>query len=144
VTGRLDSTLGGPELDENQGLHSRRRSLYFRHNPEKRVEFLAIFDGPSASECYTRTHTIVPQQALALLNSTLALDGATALAESLSKESGDDTAFVDAAFETVLSRPPADAERDECVTFLKSGDPKRARATLVHALLNHHEFVTIR
>jgi hypothetical protein len=144
VTGRLDPSRGGPELDEGRGLDARRRSLYFRHNPEKRVEFLAIFDGPSASECYSRTHTIVPQQALALLNSGLALDGAAVLAGELAKGQPDDAAFASAAFETVLSRPPTPEERDACAAFLASGDPKRSRATLVHALLNHHEFVTIR
>ena len=144
VTGRLDPARGGPELDEGRGLDARRRSLYFRHNPEKRVEFLAIFDGPSASECYARTHTIVPQQALALLNSALALDGAAALAGALSKEAPDAGAFITAAVETVLSRPPTPEEREACSAFLAAGDPARARATLVHALLNHHEFVTIR
>jgi hypothetical protein len=140
VCGRLDPAAGGPELDEKQGLASRRRSLYFRHNPEKRMEFLAIFDGAGATECYARTHTIVPQQALAMLNSAITLDGADALAKSLSGE-GD---LVTAAFETVLSRPPSAAEREECATFLASGDTPRARGILIHALLNHHEFVTIR
>ena len=140
VSGRLDPAVGGPELDEKQGLASRRRSLYFRHNAEKRMEFLAIFDAAGATECYSRTHTIVPQQALAMLNSAIALDGADALAKTLSGE-GD---FVASAFETVLSRPPTDPEREECARFLAAGDAPRARAILVHALLNHHEFVTLR
>ena len=143
-TGRLDATGGGPELDERQGLASRRRSLYFRHNPEKRMEFLAIFDGAGATECYSRTHTIVPQQALAMLNSAIALDGADALAGKLSEGGVDAAGFVAAAFETVLSRPPGGPEREECERFLAAGDTPRRRATLVHALLNHHEFVTIR
>jgi hypothetical protein len=138
VAGRLDLQRGGPEIDESEGLVSRRRSLYFRHNPEKRVEFLAIFDGASATESYTRTPTIVPQQALALLNSALALDAAGALAETLSKL--DDPAFISAAFETVLSRPATREEQEACRTFLSTGK----RSALVHALLNHHEFVTIR
>jgi hypothetical protein len=144
VCGRLDPSGGGPELDHLQGLASRRRSLYFRHNPEKRMEFLAIFDGAGATECYSRTHTIVPQQALAMLNSSIALDGADALARSLSEKEATPAAFVAAAFETVLSRDPSDREREECATFLSAGDSPRGRADLVHVLLNHHEFVTIR
>jgi hypothetical protein len=144
VTGRLDSAVGGPEIDESQGLASRRRSLYFRHNPEKRMEFLAIFDGASATECYSRTHTIVPQQALALLNSTLALDGAAALAEALSRNAGDPAGFVKAAFETVLSRPPTPPEAEACAAFMGSPEGAHARKDLVHALFNHHEFVTLR
>jgi hypothetical protein len=108
------------------------------------MEFLAIFDGASATECYSRTHTIVPQQALALLNSTLALDGAAALADALWAAAGDEAAFVEAAFETVLSRPATSPEREACRAFLGSPDKARSRKDLVHALLNHHEFVTIR
>jgi hypothetical protein len=144
VTGRLDPARGGPEIDEGQGLTSRRRSLYFRHNPEKRMEFLAIFDGASATECYSRSHTIVPQQALALLNSTLAFDGAAALAETLSRAAGDPAAFVAAAFETVLSRPPTPPEAEACAAFLGSPEGAHARKNLIHALFNHHEFVTLR
>jgi mono/diheme cytochrome c family protein len=140
VTRRLDLARGGPEIDEGQGLVSRRRSLYFRHNPEKRMEFLAIFDAASATESYTRTPTIVPQQALALLNSALALDAAAELAEALSKTAADDAAFILASFETVLSRPATQSEQEACRAFLGSGK----RQNLVHALLNHHEFVTIR
>jgi mono/diheme cytochrome c family protein len=143
VSGRLDATRGGPELDDGQGLTSRRRSLYFRHTPEKRMEFIAIFDGAGATECYARTPTIVPQQALALLNSTLALDGADLLAKELS-QGVDAAGFVAAAFATVLSRSPTPREREECAQFISQGDSPRARANLVHVLLNHHEFVTIR
>jgi hypothetical protein len=142
--GRLDPAVGGPELDHLQGLASRRRSLYFRHNPEKRMEFLAIFDGAGATECYSRTHTIVPQQALAMLNSAIALDGADVLARTLSEKESEPAAFVAAAFETVLCRDPSGREREECSRFLSAGDPARARANLIHVLLNHHEFVTIR
>jgi hypothetical protein len=138
VAGRLDPAVGGPELDAGQGLVSRRRSLYFRHTPEKRMEFLAVFDGPSATECYARTPTIVPQQALALLNSALAFDSAAAIGRRLQ-----DPDVVAAAFETVLARPPSPPERDACVRFLAEGGPGR-RETLIHMLLNHHEFVTIR
>ena len=143
ISGRLDATQGGPELDEGQGLTSRRRSLYFRHTPERRMEFVALFDGAGATECYARTPTIVPQQALALLNSTLSLDGAEILAKKLSGE-GDGAAFVRAAFETVLGRPPTALEQEECAGFLSAGETSRARANLIHVLQNHHEFVTLR
>ncbi|HEV3028610.1 MAG TPA: PSD1 and planctomycete cytochrome C domain-containing protein [Planctomycetota bacterium] len=143
VSGRLDPTRGGPELDENQGLASPRRSLYFRHTPERRMEFIGIFDGAGATECYARTPTIVPQQALALLNSTLTLDGADLLAKKLSGD-GDFADFVMAAFESVLSRPPTPREREECARFMSGGDSPRARGNLIHVLLNHHEFVTVR
>jgi hypothetical protein len=168
VAGRLDLTTGGPDLDHNQGLTVPRRSVYFRCAPEKQMEFLKIFDGPSVNECYQRKESVAPQQALALFNSELALRHARLLARNLAAKAGAE-AFTTAAFEAVLSRPPTEAERAECVTFLKertrrytedgpaapaaadpdgrspSPDPAlRAREALVHVLLNHNDFVTVR
>jgi hypothetical protein len=167
VAGKLDRTMSGPDLNQLEGLAVPRRSLYFRHAAEKEMEFLQLFDAASVSECYERKHSIVPQQALALANSELARRHARLLARDLAAKAGPDPAsFVTAAFEQVLSRPPTSAELAECVTFLReraaqprtgpqpaggvdgrapSADPAlRARESLVHVLLNHHEFVTMR
>ena len=38
------------------------------------MEFLALFDAANVSECYRRSESVVPQQALALANSPLTLD----------------------------------------------------------------------
>ena len=35
------------------------------------MEFMDLFDGANVTECYERTVSIVPQQALAMANSTL-------------------------------------------------------------------------
>jgi hypothetical protein len=170
VAGNLDPTMGGPDLDNALGLSSRRRSLYFRHAAEKQMEFLTTFDAANVSECYRRSQSIVPQQALALANSSLALAQSRLLARALSKEAGPDQVFVQAAFEQVLGRPPTADEQVACRKFLAdqaalladrkkltafgAGAPApvpasadaalRAREGLIHVLLNHHEFVTIR
>jgi hypothetical protein len=169
VAGALDGTLGGPDLDHEQGLLVPRRSLYFRHAAEKEMEFLRLFDSAPVTECYQRQQSIVPQQALALANSELTLRHARLLARRLLREvGGDPAAFTTAAFESVLTRPPTARETAECVAFLKAqagrsaggeqhaapadaagrapaADPAlRARENLVHVLLNHHEFVTVR
>jgi mono/diheme cytochrome c family protein len=165
VAGRLDLTMGGPEFDFPLGLTVPRRSIYFRHAAEKQMEFLQVFDAPSVTECYLRKHSILPQQALALLNNEMTLKSARVLARKLTTQAAGDDAFVSAAFEQVLSRSPESDERDECLQFLQqqraaftkspgaddaegkspSKDPAvRARENLVHVLLNHHEFVTIR
>jgi len=169
VAGRLDLTRGGPDIPHQKGLTAPRRSLYFQHAAEKQMEFLELFDAASVSECYERKHSIIPQQALALANSELARRHARLLARDLAAQVGaDPAAFVTAAFEQVLSRPPTAAEMAECSAFLRdqarrhrqnrlkgsaadnvgqlpSPDPDlRARESLVHVLLNHHEFVTIR
>src|SRR5262249_32314291 len=146
-----------------------RRSIYFRHAAEKQMEFLAIFDGPSVTECYERKQAVVPQQALALVNSELVRKHSRLLAGALVQQTGmEPAAVVRAAFEQVLTRAPTGEELAECVAFLArqeqrfrdaklpaaptapggaapASDPAlRARENLVHALLNHHDFVTIR
>ncbi len=167
AAGELDLTMGGAELDHLQG-DVPRRSLYFRHAQEKQMEMLKIFDCAAVSECYERKESIVPQQALALMNSGFVLKNARALAQKLSAESGcqEPATFVNAAYETVLSRPATEDELRVCLAFLEaqaaqSGvlaattpaagaascelpatDPAlRARENLVQVLLNHNDFV---
>jgi hypothetical protein len=181
VADSLDRTRGGPDIDQNLGMTVPRRSLYFRHAAEKEMEFLALFNQASVTECYRRKETVAPQQALALANSDLAVKQARRLARELSKADASsgtaahatlDAAFVSAAFEGVLCRPPTKAELAECLKFLAAqaervatalptattraqrpssdlekpaGDPAlRAREDLVLVLLNHNDFVTIR
>ncbi len=176
AAGQLDATMGGPEIDESQGEKSLRRSVYFRHAHEKYMTFLKLFDAPSVTECYRRDESIVPQQALALANSSLSFQQSRLLAGTLSQRTGaeatdaSNAAFVIAAFEQILSRPPTEAERAACEKFLTdqalkfaaadkltpfaagpaaavkpSADPhQRARENLVHVLFNHNDFVTIR
>jgi len=148
VAGKLDATMGGADIPHTQGLTVPRRSLYFQHAQEKQMEFLKLFDGPAVTECYQRKQSVQPQHALALSNSELTRSHARFLAQSLPK---DELLFATAAFERVLSRSPTDAERSECEAFLKSwakspgaGGVAQARESLIHVLLNHHEFVTVR
>src|SRR5262249_10899423 len=155
LAGDLDLTLGGPSVPA--AAESRRRSLYFFHSHNEHNKFLSMFDDASVLECYRRAESIVPQQALALENSGLALAAAEKIARRLSDRLGSatDTAFIRAAFETVLGSPPTAAEQAECETALKEmkalartdkmpADVLRARANLVHALLNHNDFITVR
>src|SRR5439155_1799300 len=71
VAANLDPAIGGPDIDNNLGLGSKRRSMILRIAAEKEVEFLTVFDGPTATECYQRRPTVMPQQALALANNEL-------------------------------------------------------------------------
>ena len=165
VAGQLDTTLGGPIIDEKQGLTSKRRSLYFRFNAEYKMSFLDQFDAASPTECYDRRESVIPQQSLALQNSTLALS----VARDLAKQLGKSKDFVGDAFTRILGRTPTADERKRCEEFLAeqavlfakpekltpfpagpavaapSSDPvQRAREDLIHVLLNHNDFVTIR
>ena len=166
---RLDRTLGGPDLPCEDGMSVRRRSLYFHHSPEKQMSFLKLFDGADPTECYQRHVSIVPQQALALFNSQLALEQSRSLARRLSEEFDKSDPFIQAAFEQVLTRPATVRELAICRQFLNTRESAyrtvavsgakpdtsdlsqasahpglHARENLVHSLLNHHEFVTIK
>jgi hypothetical protein len=140
LAGVLDEREGGEEIDETQALKSRRRSLYIRQTPESRSDFLRLFDQPDPTDCYVRTESVMPQQALAVANSPLSLEAAKLLAARLDKASD----FVAAAFETITGAPPTAEEAAESRKFLASLPAATARVTLVHALLNHNEFITIR
>ncbi|MBN79772.1 MAG: multidrug transporter [Planctomycetaceae bacterium] len=172
VSGNLDLRQGGPDIDHALGFSVRRRSLYFRHAQEKQMEFLKMFDCAAVSECYQRKESIVPQQALALVNSEITFRQARKIARRLHTPAGSDQVrFATAAFEQVLSRPPTSDEILVSVGFLTqqrdllaatgsklaatggalsdlskpSGDPSlRSRENFVHVLLNHNDFVTIR
>jgi hypothetical protein len=144
VTGGLDQTRGGPDIDHKLGLVSKRRSLYLRLAAEKEVEFLKIFDGPSVTECYERRPSVVPQQALALANSELTLRQAHQLADALSRELGTDgRRWIMEAFRRILGRSPGPEESRLCANFLQRPTP-RAREDLILVLLNHNDFVTVR
>ncbi|REJ90251.1 MAG: DUF1553 domain-containing protein [Planctomycetota bacterium] len=128
VTGMLDMTLGGHEIDNSQGQKIPRRSMYFSVFPEAGGvdQFLAMFDPADPCDCYRRTESIVPQQALAMANGQLTLNGGRRFAGQLWEtvaaeiEQPDDREgeFVSRAFETVLSRGPTPDEAAACGAFL--------------------------
>jgi mono/diheme cytochrome c family protein len=138
VSGLLDPTAGGPELDFNDDAPTLRRSLYYRHAPEKMMPFLLAFDAAEPTDCYRRANTVVPQQAMALVNSRISARAAEAVAKGLtSKEPGE---VVAALYKRLLGREPTETEAELCAEFLKANPP----AALVQALFNHADFSTIR
>ncbi|HKW97533.1 MAG TPA: DUF1549 domain-containing protein [Bryobacteraceae bacterium] len=174
IAGQLDTAMGGPEVDSSKGLESHRRSVYFQDTPDMQVTFLKVFDEANPNECFQRNESIVPHQALALANSKLSLEVARTLERQITKKTGEapaaDANFLATAFDLVLNRPPTAEERTESLKFLQQqeqlfqnpakltpvatgsageikpeSDPHlRAREDLVHVLLNHTDFVTIR
>jgi hypothetical protein len=170
VSGLLDLTPGGPDLDAATAMTTHRRSIYYRHAPEKFSPFMLAFDSASVTECYRRVETVVPQQALAMANSPLAIAAARQLASSI--QAPDQAAYIDALFRLVLGRPPAAEESAAAARFLEdqarrlsdpskltafdaapkkptadspAADPRRrARENLAHVMLNHNEFLMIR
>lgn len=147
---RLDFRLSGQELENSEAFTSARRSLYFSCQPEidGRSEFAALFDAPDPTQCYRRTRSLMPQQALALTNSQLVHEQSLAVVRRLllelnesygqeklpadgnaaldrvsdvdSEEPELDGLFVVLAFQTILSRDPTSAESEACANFLRS------------------------
>jgi Protein of unknown function (DUF1553) len=127
--GSLDKTLGGHEIENAQWVSSPRRSLYFTIHGESKMQFLDIFDGPNVCDCYRRTSTVLPQQALALTNSELLINNGRKLATKISTEilaeqplgsnvQLNDQQFVQRVFEAILSRPADDEELQLTLEFL--------------------------
>ncbi len=190
ASGDLDPAIGGPVLPNTEAESSHRRSLYFETFPEAGGHdgFTGLFDPPDPSECYRRSQTVLPQQALALVNSRFSHERSRSLAARLwnqlaeAERADDSAAFVTAAFEQILARAPDPAEITACRDFLvrqrsafevSSAKPAatappeaaaaqgaatppdpaalpaadaatQARASLVRALFNHNDFLSIR
>jgi len=148
LAGVLDTKMGGPSINPSDAV--RRRSLYFKHSRDQQDKLLKMFNDADHLQCYRRSESIVPQQALALSNSKLAIEMSELIAKKI-----DGVEFVESAFEILLGRKPDSIERQECLKTLvelqvaaaeaKKANPKeRARRGLVHALLNHNDFVSVR
>ena len=139
LAGALDATFGGQELENTESETSTRRSLYFSCHPETggRSAMAAMFDAPEPTDCYRRSRSVLPQQALVLTNSKLVHNHSAALVRQIGAEAPD---FVTAAFEHVLSRAPTAEELTSCHDFLKDG----SKESLMRVLLNHNDFVTVR
>lgn len=177
----LDPKMYGQEIEQDQGLITNRRSIYYSHHGEAKMEFLALFDAASATDCYERKSSVMPQQALALTNSQLSVQKGRMIAAQLwsklesqkIKREQKEQAFIQSAFELILSRPANAKEQIAAVKFLSAqeqlyskakakpaakpkqpvkndfkqpaAEPKaRARESLVQALFSHNDFVTIR
>ena len=109
-----------------------------------------MFDEALVKDCYRRDTSIVPQQALALINSTLVLESAEQIAARLSEESPEEVAFVKDAFAIILGIDVAEAELRASMEALSAWkklpntNDLTARTHLVWVLLNHNDFVTVR
>lgn len=138
------------------------------------MPLLELFDASDPCDCYRRSTSVRPQQALALTNSDLAIRESRRLAGRLTSRVSDRDdpreAFIRLAFLQVLGRSASPQEISASREFLRgqvelfqsvqpealaatateqalppSTDPvQRARENLVHALFSHHDFVTIR
>lgn len=144
LTGLFDAGSKWP-ITRDAREHTR-RSIYLLQRRTFVHPILAAFDAPDAmASCQARQTTIVPTQALALLNSPLARTQCAAFARRLLAEAGPDCdALAARAWLLAFGRPIRDGERAQAVTFLKrrNAEPlETALADLCLALFNANEFI---
>ena len=157
LAGELDLTMGGPTIDPDRNSDSRRRSLYFTYSRDSQDKFIGMFDAADIFACYRRNESVVPQQALTLANSKVSLQMARKIVEKIRAEhpSLSDQEFIRLAYERILCVEPMPRELEICTqalletqATLKAANHQnptwRSRENLVHALLNHNDFITIR
>lgn len=135
VSGELDAVVGGPSVKDALVPGARRRTLYSWVDRLQVPGLFRTFDFPSPdASSPTRERTLVPQQALFLMNSPLALHAAKGLAG----RAGED---VKRMYRICVGREP-DAEEVRLALGFVGGD-KDAWARLAQALLLSNEFVYV-
>jgi hypothetical protein len=146
LTGLFDAR-GKWQVTKEKSEHTR-RSIYVLVRRTFVYPLFAAFDPPEVmTSCPKRLQTIVPTQALALLNSPVSQEQAAVMARRLIAERRTDkNATIERAWQLVFGRPPKPNEADYATAFLdqraselQSGDA--ALAELCLALFNSSEFI---
>ncbi len=149
VTGELDSSSGGPSID-NIGA-STRRTLYAKvsRNGDQFAsdEFLRRFDFPlMRATVEERPTTVVPQQFLFLMNSPFIVDRARALVNRLANEPNDE-ARIRQAYQLLYGRIPTDDEVQIGLDFVSQPAESEGLPSWVQyaqVLLGSNEFMYVR
>jgi len=127
VSGRLDPTPGGPPVDLFSPPYSNRRTFYGLIERGALQATPRVFDAANPKlHSPERYETIVPQQALFLLNSPFAAHQARQLAARLNA-APPGPARVDLAFRLALGRPCSAAERETLLKFIEAASSPTPR-----------------
>ncbi len=170
TSGRLDPQLFGMSIQpyrEKENADRRlfpgpldghgRRSIYIKNNLMESPKFLNAFDFPGGKVALGRRDvTNVPAQALALLNDPFVVGQADEWAGRLAaQQDASVAARIETAFETALSRPPRDDERQRFVELVAQlavlhqvpdADVLHSRLVwrdVAHTIFNLQEFIYI-
>ncbi len=147
LTGLFD-TKGKWPITKDAAEHTR-RSVYLLERRTFLYPLFAAFDPPEVmTSCPRRVPTVVPTQALALLNSPLARAQSAAFARRLLRECGDQPKAIAArAWRLAFGRPITAAEMARALRFLRERsavqESSAALAELCLALFNTNEFIYI-
>ncbi|WP_437185357.1 PSD1 and planctomycete cytochrome C domain-containing protein [Planctomicrobium sp. SH668] len=142
----LDQTFGG----EGVGGESKRRSIYLRVDRSNTFELFTIFDlVETGSHIEQRPSTIVPHQALFLMNNPFVLDESRKFAAIICQSSTSSEERMTELYLTMLGRSPSEAEAEITREFLRkveaakgvSSDSPQVWETLALAMFASNEFV---
>jgi hypothetical protein len=146
-----------PELKQ-EGPSEWRRSVYIYVKRQLLMPLMELFDAPTTTDsCPERMSSVVPTQALVLMNDEFIEDQSRYLARRVIAESrGDVQRAVERAFQLTLGKPVSPERVAQAVAFvgerklayqaekLNSDDARqRALADLAHVLFNSSEFVYV-
>ena len=159
ISGRLDRTMGGPSVRQfalSPGVHvtpvvdytrfdwdspgAGRRSVYrfvFRTLPDPFLDSLDFADASQLTA--TRSESITPLQALALLNNAFILRHCEHFARLLQASGGDLNAQLRQAFDQVFGRPPTPGETRDWADYAA----RHGLANACRMLLNSNEFLFV-
>ena len=114
------ASYGPKPWDESKNEERYRRALYTFRYRSAPYPMLQSFDAPNGDfSCIRRARSNTPLQALTLLNETVFLEAARALALKTAKEGGaSDAARLEFAFRRVLTRKPTQQESAELIGLL--------------------------
>jgi len=187
VSGTLNSKMGGPGVHpelppgtvatsgkwstDKDPNDANRRSVYIFSKRVMTYPMFEAFDAPNSEEsCPRRFHTVIPSQALTLMNDGLVLKWSESLAGRVLNDGGlTPDQQIDRAFRLVLSRSPKPEERQAVMEFLSKqsallaarlqkqekvplpekmppgADPARVAAFVdfCHSLMNSNEFLYV-
>jgi len=148
LTGLFDAKGKWP-VTKDSAEHTR-RSVYLLARRTFVYPLFAAFDAPeSMTSCPQRTRTVVPAQALTLLNSPFAREQSAVFARRLLKECGDKPEdVVPRAWQLAFGRPATQAEVERALLFLRKRTDaetefETALAELCLALFNANEFIYV-
>jgi hypothetical protein len=127
MAGKLDPAVGGQPVNLTDEPYSHRRSIYGYIDRGNVPEVMQHFDfGDPHMPNSKRTTTIVPQQALFLMNSPFAIDVArSVIASPEVRRAPNDIERIYAVYHLVVQRTPRPEEMQLAMTFL--GDEHKAQ-----------------
>ena len=128
VSGQLDNRVGGESERIDTPHGGTRRTLYAFIDRQNLPGVFRTFDFAGPDEhCPQRPNTLVPQQALFLLNGTMVQQLSETIAGNLSGEHDRDKLV--ALYRRILQRDPTDEELTLAMAFVSRGDAQLVAAS---------------